>query len=157
LIVTRVLYAVALLLASAPAFAADGYSVYLNEKKGYEIAYPSSFVAQGSLKAGEDQSFISPQLDAELSISAGRCVEGRDATAADYIALHQQVKLNVTYKRAAKNFAVVSGTVGSRIFYHKLLIVDGKCAQFQFSYEREQSAKYDPVTAHIGASFKLDK
>ena len=132
--------------------------IYVNERYGYQIAYPANFVAHGVSDAGDGQTFSSPNNDATLFVFTSRCLKGESATPYDYISMHDREqkagKLAVTYNRYGKNFAVVSGTIGSRIFYRKLLILDEWCTQFSFEYERSRKERYDPITVGIASSFK---
>jgi hypothetical protein len=138
--------------------ASESFRLYVNERYGYEISYPSSFVAHGVSNSGDGQIFTSPANDAELRASASLCLKGENLTPTDYILAHtrdeKMGKMTITYSKKGKNFAVVSGTAGTRIFYHKSIILDEWCTQFTFEYERSEKAKYDVITSRIASSFK---
>lgn len=115
-------------------------------------------MAHGVSDSGDGQVFTSPANDAELRASASLCLKGENLTPTDYVLAHNRDeragKLAITYSKKGKNFAVVSGNDGTRIFYHKLIIRDEWCTQFTFEYERSEKAKYDAITARIASSFK---
>lgn len=138
--------------------ASEAFRLYVNERYGYEISYPSSFVAHGISDAGDGQVFTSPANDAELRVWASLCLKGENLTPADYILAHYRDKkigeVTITYSKKSKNFTAVSGTAGTRIFYHKLIIRDEWCTQFTFEYERSEKTKYDVITSRIAPSFK---
>jgi hypothetical protein len=146
-------------LTAASASAADNFLFYNNARYGYEIAYPADFVAQGVSGSGDGQVFASATDDAELRVYASTCTAGEDVNAArqisKYIQEAKQEKSVVTYQRRGKDFAVVSGTLGKRIFYYKLIIRGQWCTQFRFEYEAAQKVKYDAYTARIASSFDV--
>lgn len=143
---------------ASPAVAASAERIYVNEKYGYQIAYPADFIAHGAPDAGDGQRFTSPRNDAQLLVFTSPCVKGESASPYDFVLMHSREqragKLALTYNRHGKNFAVVSGTIGTRIFYRKLLILDQWCTQFSFEYERSRKERYDAATVGIAASFK---
>jgi len=138
--------------------ASEAFRLYVNERYGYEISYPSSFVAHGVSDAGDGQVFTSPANDAELRVWASLCLKGENLTPTNYIIAHNRDekigKMTIKYSKKRKNFAVVSGTAGTQIFYHRLIIRDEWCTQFTFEYERSEKAKYDIITSRIAPSFK---
>jgi hypothetical protein len=154
----RTLAFLSVLFIAANVVAGDGYDTYTNERYGYSIAYPADFRPQGVPDAGDGQAFLSPKGDAELRVFASACVEGLNSTPQQYIANYKEEQearqLTLSYQRADKNFAVVSGHKKDRIFYDKIIIHDEWCTQFTFGYSEDQAAKYNAVTDRISSSLK---
>jgi hypothetical protein len=137
--------------------AANGYRLYVNERYGYEILYPSSFIAGGVPLSGDGQVFRSPQNDAELRVFAHTCAAEQQSPGSylkSYSKQQAEGKLIVTYRHKTNESAVVSGHIGSKIFYRKLLSDNDWCTEFSFEYDESQKAYYDKVTSTIAASFK---
>jgi hypothetical protein len=138
--------------------AGDGYETYTNERYGYSIVYPADFRPQGVPDAGDGQAFLSPNGDAELRVFASACLEGLNSTPQQYVAGYKKEQnakqLTLSYQRASKNFAVVSGHKKDRIFYDKIIIHDDWCTQFTFEYSEDQAAQYNAVTDRISSSLK---
>jgi hypothetical protein len=138
--------------------AADAYTLYVNNRYGYEILYPSSFVAGGVSDSGDGQVFTSPAGDAELRVFAHTCI-GDQQSAEHYLKSYRKLeaekKLRLSYQFKGKDAVVVSGQAGHRIFYRKLIDENGWCTEFSFEYDEAQKGKYDRVTSKIAASLKL--
>jgi len=126
------------------------HATYVNGRYGYEITYPTELAPQGEAGNGDGQVFAAK--DAELRVWASACVEGWDTTPAQYIT-HEK-KHNVTYSAKGKDFAVVSGVDGTRIFYKKIWIIDDWCTQMSIKYEQSAKEKYDAQVVKMVASFK---
>lgn len=154
----RTLAFLSALLIVSNVVASDGYETYINERYYYRISYPSDFLPQGVPDSGDGQVFLSPKNDAELRMFASTCVEDSDATPEQYIAGYKKAakakKLILSYQRAGKNFAVVSGHKKDRIFYNKIIINEDWCTQFTFEYSESEMEKYNAVTNRISSSFK---
>jgi hypothetical protein len=134
--------------------AAGKFLSYVNNKYNFSVDYPASFAGQGEPDAGDGQVFISPANDARLTASASYCGAGLYSPAR-FLADHQQNSaLKVTYSRQTKTLAVVSGTIGTRIFYDKLISNGVQCAKFRLEYESAQREQYDALVARIAASLK---
>jgi hypothetical protein len=138
--------------------AANGYRLYVNERYGYEILYPSFFIANGVSLSGDGQIFTSPQNDAELRVFAHTCSEEQQSISSymkTYSKREAEGALVVTYRHKSRDSAVVSGHIGKKIFYRKLLRSDSDwCTEFSFEYEEAHKENYDKVTSTIAASFK---
>lgn len=136
---------------------AEDYSLYVNERYGYEISYPSFFLAGGVSDSGDGQVFTAPKGDAELRVFAHACVDEQESVG-QYLKSYRKKeadgKLVVTYRHKSKGTAVVSGHAGKRVFYRKLIIEGGWCTEFSFKYDHAQKVDYDAITAKIAASFK---
>jgi hypothetical protein len=142
---------------SGLSIAADDYRLYVNERYGYEISYPSFFLAGGVSDSGDGQVFRSPKGDAELRVFAHICM-GEQQSPSQYLKSYgrQEAKggLVVSYRYKGARTAVVSGRKDNKIFYRKLLNENGWCTEFSFEYDESQKANYDTVTSKIAASFK---
>jgi predicted metal-dependent RNase len=63
------------------------------------------------------------------------------------------VRREVTMKLLKKDWFVVSGYAGEKVFYQKTMLKDGVFKTFIIEYDRAQKSFYDPVTARIARSF----
>lgn len=151
-----------LIFASAAVFstyapAADAYKLYVNERYGYEIAYPADFIPLGVAPNGDGQVIESPGREAELRVFAETCFGAKETVGkfiASYVARERQHEITITYRHGGKEFAVVSGYEGNEVFYTKLLIDGDWCTEFTFKYPSARKTAYDPVATRIATSFK---
>lgn len=143
---------------SSLAFSESSYKDYMNERYGYRISYPADFIPQGVSGSGDGQIFIAPGNDARLMVFASACIAGSNSTAAEFISTYEQEQqagdLTISYKRALKNAAVVSGLKSGQIFYHKVLFDKDWCTQFKFEYDESAKDKYNAAIKQIAASLK---
>lgn len=134
------------------------YQTYVNKRYGYTIDYPDYLLPQGEAANGDGQVFLSANDDAELRVYARACIEGWDTTASSFLARAENEKNKVggqvSYRAKGKSFAVISGTVGNKIFYDKLLTDGNWCSIFHWTYAIAGKARYDDATKRIAASFK---
>jgi hypothetical protein len=142
----------------ASLLAGEAYETYTNARYNYRIGYPADFLPQAVADAGDGRIFLSPTGDAELRVFASACLDELNATPEQYVAGYKKQQragqLSLSYQRAGKDFAVVSGHRKGRIFYGKILIHDDWCTQFTFEYNESQSEKYNAVTNRLALSFK---
>lgn len=132
---------------------------YINDKYGFSIYYPSSFISHGDSDAGDGLVFTSPTNDATLIATSTYCQENVYSPAkfmADYKQDEKAGRLTISYSRLTKKFAVISGTKGARIFYDKLISDGNSCAKFSFEYERSRKDQYDPMIPRIASSLQLE-
>ena len=127
------------------------YKTYTNARYGYSIAYPSSLlVPQGEADNGDGQAFRSRDGSAEMRVYGSQDMGG-GLTAAYAEA---QAGKNVSYKIIKRNWFVVSGRSGGKIFYQKTMMKGDVLKTFTIEYDEAQKATYDAVTTRIARSFK---
>ena len=126
------------------------YKTYTNARYGYTISYPSSLlVPQGEADNGDGQAFRSRDGSAEMRVYGSQNMGGGLAAAYS----EAQEGKDVSYKIIKRNWFVVSGRNGGKIFYQKTMIRGDVLKTFTIEYDESQKATYDAVTARIARSF----
>ena len=122
------------------------YGCYTNHKYGYVMAWPKGMLApQGESDAGDGQVFAAPDGRAELRCWAGfNTVLETTIPAARAEAVAEPGR-QVAYQHRGKDFFVVSGLEGGKIFYRKTVLAHGILASFELTYDPAQKAVFDPV------------
>jgi hypothetical protein len=144
------------ILLPASAAKADNWLTYQNDRYGTTIDYPDLFKMQPPPDADDGRKFKSAN-GAEFTVSAS--YGGIDFTLAtyhDFIVQHLDPGSVVTYEARGKNWFVVSGTVGDKIFYEKHRLSHGAemTEDFVISYPAVAKQTYDPIVARMAKSFR---
>lgn len=140
------------------------YGHYVNVRYKFAIDYPAKFIPLPESDNGDGRTFSSKSDQAQL-IAFGRqnfnpaSVDQSPWTARtlmqDELASRKEGKDKVTYKTSGKDWVVLSGvSADERIFYFKALIRDDGVKCFELRYPKTRKAMFDPVVAHLVASFK---
>ncbi len=132
-----------------------GYVIYQNDRFNFQIAYPKTVLHPGKVPSedGAGEVFSSKDGKAEL------CVCGQYNTLSctlkemmeDDVA--SEGKAVVTMKRVGGDWYVVSGTVGSTVFYIKGAVRGDQISKFIFKYPFSQKSTYDSIVTAIEHSF----
>ena len=117
----------AALLASVTPVLAAGWQSYFNERFGYEISYPGElFEIADAGQNGDGVTLVSPDGRARLIVFGGYNALGHDSdTMATELSRLDDID-EVTYRRVAKGWIVLSGYRDSpypadpRIFYERV-------------------------------------
>jgi hypothetical protein len=126
------------------------YKTYTNARYGYSIAYPSNLlIPQGEADNGDGQAFRSRNGAAEMRVYGSQDMGGGLTGAYS----EAQEGKDVSYKIIKRNWFVVSGRDGGKIFYQKTMMKGGVLKTFFIEYEESQKDTYDAVTARIARSF----
>ena len=133
------------------------YDCYTNHKYGYVLAWPLRHLTpQGESDSGDGQMFASPDGRALLSCWAYLSdVQGQSIDQAYGEAL-MEAGPQVSYKHLGKDFFVISGFKGVKIFYRKTMLAHGVQASFELSYAPELKNEFDPVVKDLARSFSVD-
>jgi hypothetical protein len=153
------LRAVALLasgLATAPgvASAQQHWATYANPRFGATADYPDDLfkVKDPPSENGDGQRFRTAGGRAELSIYGTNNIDGEKPNV--YVARHVNLD-EVTYKKAAADFYVVSGTRGATIFYERCNFPNKEVlACVYLSYPAAERAAWDKIVARISTSLR---
>jgi len=133
------------------------YDCYTNHKYGYVLAWPKHLLKPlGESDAGDGQVFVAQDGRAEL-----RCWAGFNNVLELTIpqALAQALDdpgRRVTYQRLGKNFFVISGWEGQKIFYRKTVLDHDVLASFELVYASSDKTLFDPVIRDLASSFSID-
>lgn len=135
----------------------DNYQTYNNARFAYSISYPADVLSpQGESDNGDGQRFMSRDGRATLIVYGshgvpGQTLRGAYAEAARSTREHPR---RVTYRALGRNWFVVSGIEGGRVFYQKTILMNGIFKTFRLEYDEAQRNVYDPITARIARSFR---
>lgn len=143
----------AVLLAAAKA---DDWLLYQNDRYGTTIDYPSIFKMQPPPDADDGRRFQSAD-GADFTVSASyAAMDYTLATYRDFIVHNLAPGSTIIYETRGKNWFVVSGTRGDRIFYEKhLLSHKGEMNEdLVISYPAALRATYDPIVARMAKSLR---
>jgi hypothetical protein len=144
------------ILLAAGAARAGGWLTYQNDRYGTTIDYPDFFKMQPPPDADDGRQFKSTDgADFTVSASYGG-IDFTLATYRDFIVKHLDAGSVITYEARGKNWFVVSGTRGGKIFYEKHLLSHG--AQMNedlvITYPAALKQIYDPVAARMAKSLR---
>ncbi|MEZ5714890.1 MAG: hypothetical protein R3D85_06820 [Paracoccaceae bacterium] len=133
-----------------------GYSLYVNDRYGTHISYPSDyFTAQEPPGNGDGRSFLSDGGAAQFYVFSQFNALGLPLDDQ----LEQDWQLGgydkVTYQRKGAGWYVLSGYKAGDIFYRKVIYngPDGLLRVFEITYPKAQKDAFDPVVAHMADSF----
>ena len=135
---------------------AETWSTYQNDRYGTTIDYPDSFKPEPPPDADDGQAFKSAD-GARFSVSASYGgIDSDLATYRDFVTKHRAADQTVTYQTSGKNWFVLSGSQGSRIFYERHMLSHGgeMTEDFVISYPAAAKTAYDPIVARMAKSFR---
>jgi hypothetical protein len=146
-------------LPSGRAAKAADWLTYQNDRYGTTIDYPDLFMMQRPPDADDGRAFKSAD-GADFTVSASYFA--LDLTVAkyhDFIVKNLAPGSTITYETQGKNWFVISGTVGDKIFYEKHLLSHGAQMNedFVMSYPASAKQTYDPIVARMAKSFRPGK
>ncbi|HTZ02657.1 MAG TPA: hypothetical protein VMC05_10020 [Xanthobacteraceae bacterium] len=143
-------------LFAAGAAKADDWLIYQNDRYGTTIDYPAVFKMQPPPDADDGRRFESAD-GASFAVSASYGgIEFTPAAYHDFIVKHLDAGSTITYEARGKNWFVVSGTRGDRIFYEKHLLSHGgeMTEDLVISYPASRKDSYDPIVARMAKSLR---
>lgn len=136
---------------------------YCNARFGYCINYPDELlIPQEEAQNGDGRKFINKGGKVILTVF-GRI--NQDANG-DPITLSKQMANdiaeiekkpaggNVTYKKAGKDFYVLSGTKNGKLFYHKMIIKEEAFCFALLEYDQKEKDIYNKYAQVIFNTFK---
>ncbi|MCW5955485.1 MAG: hypothetical protein KIT61_02800 [Pyrinomonadaceae bacterium] len=137
------------------------YSTYHNSRFFFSIDYPSSLVIMQDPPANNDgRTFLSK--DGRVEMRAWGQYNAQFLTVEEQFAeeLNGHEFEAITYKTLSKNWFVITGVLGRRVFYQKTLYhrfkETGVFYTFTIEYPESEKRKYDPVVKRIEKSFRFD-
>jgi hypothetical protein len=145
---------------SSKGIASQQYKRYVNPRFQYRIDYPSFLTPGREPENGDGLRFKSADGKTELIVygqSAYATVNGEAWTIpsllADALASRKRDGDKVTYKKQGKDWFVLSGYSGSKIFYSKTIIHDDNVKCFELRYPTANKVAFDPIVGHLVGSF----
>jgi hypothetical protein len=131
------------------------YNQYVNRGYGYSICYPDGiFVPQGEAVSGAGQAFRADD-GAELRVHADYNISYKSIkdSFADAVA-DESRNASITFKLQEGNWYVISGTIGSRIFYRKTILDGEKFITFRALYPASLNSVYSGVVTILAGCLK---
>lgn len=147
---------VALLLPQVSAHAQEKWASYHNTRFGTSIEYPARFKPGRPPDNNDGQGFDAPD-GATLAVWGSFNVLEHDVAGLEAFLRESAAKdEKISYRAAARNWLVLSGTRGDRIFYTKYIFSHRNEVEnaFKISYPAALASTYNPITARIARSFK---
>jgi len=135
---------------------AETWLTYQNDRYGTTIDYPGSFKPDPPPDNDDGRAFKSAD-GARFSVSAS--YGGIDSDLAAYrafIVKHRDAGQAVTYQTSGRNWFVLSGTQGDRVFYERHMLSHGGAMteDFVISYPAAAKTAYDPIVVRMSKSFR---
>jgi hypothetical protein len=156
-IIVLVIMPLAATLLNAGAARADDWLTYQNDRYGTTIDYPNLFKMQPPPDADDGRKFKSAD-GADFTVSASYfALDLTIAKYRDFIVKNLDHGSAITYETRGKDWFVISGTVGDKIFYEKHLLSHGMNEDFVMSYPASTKQTYDPIVARMANSFRSGK
>jgi hypothetical protein len=132
------------------------YDTYSNARFKYTIAYPAGIlIPQGEADNGDGQKFQSRDGSAVMIVYGRYATEDETLEKAYRNALggERGGSPRIVYKLIKRDFYVVSGAAGGKIFYEKTFLKDGVFKTFRIEYPESEKSRYDSVVSQISRSF----
>ena len=143
-------------VAAQKASAQENWATYRNPRFGTTIEYPARFRPGRPPDNNDGLSFAAAD-GATLSVWGSLNVMEYDIAGLEkFLRENLDAGERITYRAAGRNWLVLSGARGERVFYkrhalsHRDEIVNG----FEISYPGSLATRYDPIVARISKSLR---
>ena len=142
------LVAAALATLSGAAFAEGRY---VNARFGYAVCVPGGLTGQGESENGDGQRFVADD-GAELIVygahnALGETLEDRRASALERLG-------PASYRAGGRDWFVVSGRTGDRVYYVRTTLRRGVFASFELTYPSAAAARWNAAAADLLRCFR---
>ncbi len=138
----------------------EQYNRYVNPRFQFGIDFPIDLKAGEEPENGDGRRFLSSDGAVELIAygqSAYATTDGSEWTPAslldDALAHRKQDGDKVTFKKQGRDWVVISGFSGNKIFYYKAMIHNEMVKCFEINYPKSRKLEFDPVVSHVVESF----
>jgi hypothetical protein len=148
-----------LLMASAGlAQPRHGWIPYHNDRFGFELRMPAEvFIDHRPTAAGDGDLFMTPDGRAKLLVGAFENLDDHSPASYQRFAASQSYRgLQVDYAPVGRTWAVLSGTLGPRMVYEKIMFSCGGRVinSFAMVYPVSERRFFDPIVEGIEDSFR---
>lgn len=136
---------------------ADSFRRYRNDRFGTVADVPAGWRMSAAPENDDGRVFTSPDESAEVIVSGGFAALPLDEEFA--LRLKPDSGETIDYKRRGRDWLVVSGRKGDRIFYRKALLGCGGTVWHSISldYPAVDKKAFDPLVARVAASLRGGK
>jgi hypothetical protein len=151
----RLIVCFALFAPLTAAQAQEAWTSYHNPRFGTAIDYPARFRPGRPPDNNDGLSFTAPD-GATLRVWGSLNVLEHDVAGLETFLRESEEGARITYRAAARNWLVLSGTRADHIFYqrhvfsHRNEVVNA----FEISYPAKLAAVYDPIVARMAKSLR---
>jgi len=128
------------------------YISYANDRFGFTIDYPDSFVTKSTPDNGDGIILASKDGNAELSVSGINNALGD--TAASFFKSLTEEHPDASLKTTQDNWVTMSWTDGDTVYYQKSVIGTGSIDTFVLKYPKTQEDVYTTIITYLETSFK---
>ncbi len=150
-----------LLSITAHSYGKMTWNIYSNARFGYDIEYPDILLPQEESQNGDGRQFVSSDEKSKLTVygafnSLDLSVEQMYKAAIDE---YKKAGKKIIYKIIDKNWFVLSGYDGDKVFYRKTMrkhqLKDDIDVDITFiiTYPKSQKSTFDKITEKISGSF----
>ncbi|KUM04537.1 hypothetical protein KIF53_05135 [Chromobacterium subtsugae] len=136
------------------------YETYENGRFPFSLPFPKGLLAPGEeADNGDGVRLVSPDKQTIMTASGSNNAAETSLQERYRRDGHAQSESGeprkIVFKTIKKDWFVISGTEGDKIFYQKTYLVDDQFMTFDIRYPASQRAKWDPIVAHISKQFKV--
>jgi hypothetical protein len=133
------------------------YERYYNGRFNYSLRYPTNILVKQPAPENDDgRTFTSPDSRIIMKVFGSHNVFNKTIQNL-YDEELNQPNLNVTYKRIADKWFVISGYENNRVFYKKTMLHEGDVLTLSIHYDKALQPKFDPFVATISRSFQASQ
>lgn len=150
----RILFGAVFAILAAQSASAESWRAYHNERFGTTAEVPEGWRMGAPPENNDGRVFTSPDGRAEIVVSGMFSIGPRSEEFALRLGpLDGEI---IEYDRRGRDWLVVSGVKGEKIFYRKSLLSCGDTIwnSVALEYPASEKEKYDPLVAHVAASLR---
>lgn len=129
------------------------YRTYANERFGFRIDYPNTFITRSGDQ--DENGLTATSADGAASLVVSGDINAAQLTAKDvYDEVVRSVKGELGYHRLGGSWFVVTWVDSGQIVYRKTFVGTGSLNSFTFTFPDNQRFTYEPVITRIEKSFR---
>ena len=138
---------------SPSAAPAHVWKTYVNSRYGYSLCYPADLLRPGHELDAHDGVIFTGARGARLAVGASWTSDLQTTKSLVEPDPHEGVR--VTYRAAAHDWAVSSGTTATDLYYARAQTTPRVQADYGFHYAKSDAGLYAPVIARMGKCFEI--
>jgi tRNA_anti-like len=131
----------------------SGNNIYKNERYGFSIQRPQSFIAQGEPENGDGLEFKSKDGQASLTVYGMNNAMSETASQRYQEAI-KDAHGTVGYTKLADTWFVVTWQDGETISYEKMFVGPASYNAFTFTFPKTQQQEYTDTVTTLAKSFR---
>jgi hypothetical protein len=139
-------------LTCVSALLSPGFQTYTNNRYGFRVDYPLTFIPQSPPDNGDGLGFKS--LDGKATLDVSGANNGGFTLKGEFDSAIKNVHGQLGYNKTGGSWFVVTWTDGDNIGYTKEFVGPGSQNSFTITFPVEQKSQYDSVVTAIEKSFQ---